>query len=102
MSNDGAKQLIYFLKEDSEKQAKIEDMFLNLMIQMVQSQSIHSAVSSVPYYPSPFLTHLQETALPSQQRALTTNPISESCYSMEWVATQLTADFSKGHNGICF
>ena len=35
LCNDGTNELIQFLKEDSEKQAKRGNMFLNLMSQMV-------------------------------------------------------------------
>ena len=93
LSNDGISELLQFLKKDSKKQAK-RDMFLNLMSQMVQSHSIHSTVSSVPSYPSPYPTQVPQTPLPSQQKLLTTNPtsptyncsqsqqFSKSCYGM--------------------
>ena len=74
--NDGTNELIQFIKEDSEKQAKRYNMFLNLMSQMVQSHSIHSTVSSVPCYPSPYPTQVPHTPLPSQQKLLTTKPTS--------------------------
>ena len=41
-SNEDTNELIQFLKEDSEKQANRDSMFLILMSQMVQSHSIHS------------------------------------------------------------
>ena len=44
LSNDGTNELIQFLKEDSEKQAKRDNMFLNLISQMVQIHSVHSTV----------------------------------------------------------
>ena len=56
LCSDGTIELIQFLKEDSEKQAKRDNMFLNLMSQMVQSYSIRSTVSSFPCYPSPYPT----------------------------------------------
>ena len=80
------------------------------MSQMVQSHSIYSAVLSVPCYPSPYSTQVPQTPLPSQQKLLNTNPASQPTTAvnhsslvktaMEWVATQLTADFSKRHNGM--
>ena len=69
-------------------------MFLNLIIQMVQSQSIHSMVSSVPCYSGPYPTQVPQVPLPSQQKPLTINPtspiykcsqsqqFSENCYGM--------------------
>ena len=42
LSNEDTNELIQFLKEDSEKQANRDSMFLILMSQMVQSHSIHS------------------------------------------------------------
>ena len=44
LSSDGTNELIQFLKEDSEKQAKRDNMFLNLISQMVQIHSVHSTV----------------------------------------------------------
>ena len=77
LSYDGTNELIQFLKEDSEKQTKRDNMFLNLMSQVVQSHSIHSAVLSVlSCYPSPYPTQVPKTPLPSEQKLLTTNPAS--------------------------
>ena len=76
LCNDGTNELIQFLKEDSEKQAKRDNMFLTLISQMVQSHSIHSTVSSVPCYPSPYPTQVPHTPLLSQQKLLTTKPTS--------------------------
>ena len=42
LSNEDTNELTQFLKEDSEKQANRDSMFLILMSQMVQSHSIHS------------------------------------------------------------
>ena len=66
LSNDCTSELMQFLKEDSEKQAKRYNMFLNLMSQMVQIHSIHNTVSSVPCHPSPYPTQVPQTPLPSQ------------------------------------
>ena len=89
LSNDGTNELIQFLKEDSEKQAKRDNMFLNFTSQMVQS-----TVSSVPCYPSPYPTQVPQTPSPSQQKLPTTNPssttyncrqsqqFSKNCYGM--------------------
>ena len=76
LCNDGTNELTQFLKEDSEKQAKRDNMLLNLMSQMVPTYSIHSTVSSVPCCPSPYPTQVPHTPLPSQQKLLTTKPTS--------------------------
>ena len=61
LPNDGTNELKQFLKEDNERQAKRGDMFLNLMSQMVQSQSMYSTVSSVPCYPSAYPIQVLQT-----------------------------------------
>ena len=100
LPNDGTNELKQFLKEDNERQAKRGDMFLNLMSQMVQSQSMHSTVSSVPCYPSAYPIQVLQTPLPSRQKPLTTNPtsptyncsqsqqFSENCYGIPGMSTR--------------
>ena len=94
LCNGSSNELIQFLKEDSKKQAKRDNMFLNLIGQMVQNYLIHSTVSSAPCYPSPYPTKVPHTPLPSQQKLLNTKGTS-STYNCSQ-----SQQFSKNCNGM--
>ena len=80
LSNEDTNELTQFLKEDSEKQANRDSMFLILMSQMVQSHSIHSTSTTKTITKSRETTNTNPT-LPTCNCSQS-QQFSKNCYGM--------------------
>ena len=68
LSNDNSNELLKFLKEESAKQARRDEMFLNLMSAMVDNNQMQQG-TSIPFvssrYGSQSIRNLTEEPVPS-------------------------------------